>query len=298
MGERPAVASINTNRERNDLRETSPPLRVSTKGCEMGFANIIVEKDQDKGITKIVMNRPQASNALTGEMVAEIGQALSDADRDSLMRVVIMTGKGKSFCAGADLKYFKEQVSTLRQQEEWYRWANKTMMNPLAQLSKPVIAAVNGACLGGGYEIMLACDLAIAAEDAIIADQHLNFGLVGPGGSTPRTTWLLGPRKAKEVILTGKRMSGREAERIGLVNLAVPRDQLESAVQDMAINLAEKSPVAMRIAKALINRALQVDFSTAEQLEIMSAIVNATSEDYAEGVRSFAEKRKPIFKGK
>ena len=93
-------------------------------------------------------------------------------------------------------------------------------------------------------------------------------------------------------------MSGREAERIGLVNLAVPRDQLESAVQDMAINLAEKSPVAMRIAKALINRALQVDFSTAEQLEIMSAIVNATSEDYAEGVRSFAEKRKPIFKGK
>jgi enoyl-CoA hydratase/carnithine racemase len=298
MGERPAAVFINTNREKNDLRRTGSRARASTKGCDMDFTSIVVDKDQDKGITKIILNRPQASNALTGEMVAEIGQALSDADRNSLTRVVIITGNGKSFCAGADLKYFKEEVSTLQQQEEWYRWANKTMMNPLAQLSKPVIAAVNGACLGGGYEIMLACDLAIAAEDAIIADQHLNFGLVGPGGSTPRTTWLLGPRKAKEVILTGKRMSGREAERIGLVNLAVPRDQLESAAHEMATNLAEKSPVAMRIAKALINRALQVDFSTAEQLEIMSAIVNATSEDYAEGVRSFSEKRKPVFKGR
>ncbi len=263
----------------------------------MDYTCIIVENDSN-GIAKIILNRPEASNALTGDMVTEIGRALADAEQDTSVRVVVLTGNGKSFCAGADLKYFGEAVSTLWQQEQWYRWANRTMMNPLSQLSKPVIAAVNGAALGGGYEIMLACDFAIAAEDAIIADQHINFGLVGPGGSTQRTTWLLGARKAKEIILMGKRLSGREAEKIGLVNLAVPRDQLESAVNEMALQLSQKSPVALRIAKALINRALQVDFSTSEQLEIMSAIVNATSEDYAEGMRAFSEKRKPVFKGR
>jgi enoyl-CoA hydratase/carnithine racemase len=145
---------------------------------------------------------------------------------------------------------------------------------------------------------MLACDLVIAADDAVIADQHLNYGVVGPGGSTQRTTWLLGPRKAKEIILTGKRLSGKEAEQIGLVNLSVPRDHLESAVNELAVQLAEKSPVALRIAKALINRALQVDLSMSEELEILSAIVNATSEDYAEGMQAFNDKRKPVFKGR
>jgi enoyl-CoA hydratase/carnithine racemase len=264
----------------------------------MDYTTIIVEKDKDNYIEKITFNRPEVMNGMNRAMIGEIGQALLDAEQDASVRVVVLTGKGKAFCAGADLKAAAEEMGTLAQQEAWFRWANKTMMNPLAQLSKPVIAAVNGAALGGGYEMMLACDLVIAAEDAIIADQHINFGLVGPGGSTERTTWLLGPRKAKEVILTGKRMTGREAEKIGLVNMAVPKDQLESAVYEMAVQLAQKSPVAMRLAKALINRALQVDFSTSEQLEIMSAIVNATSEDYAEGLKAFSEKRKPVFKGR
>jgi enoyl-CoA hydratase/carnithine racemase len=257
---------------------------------------ILFEKEH--AIARIVFNRPEASNALHTDMVQEISEALEDAEQDSAVRVLIITGNGKAFCAGADLKYFKDNVSTLWQQEEWYRKANRTMMNRLAQLRKPVIAAINGAALGGGYEIMLACDLAVAAEDAVIADQHLNYGVVGPGGSTQRTTWLVGARKAKEIILTGKRLSGKEAERIGLVNLSVPRDQLESAVNELAAQLAEKSPVAMRIAKSLINRATQVDLSLSEELEIMSAIVNATSEDYAEGMAAFNEKRKPVFRGR
>jgi enoyl-CoA hydratase/carnithine racemase len=264
----------------------------------MSYKCILFEKDSDQGIARITLNRPEASNALTGEMVSEIGDALQEAEKDRTIRVLILTGKGKAFCAGADLKYFKEQVSTLAQQEEWYRWANRTMMNPLAQFRKPVIAAVNGAALGGGYELMLACDLAVAAEDAIIADQHINFGIIGPGGGTQRTTWLVGARKAKEIILMGKRLTGKEAEKIGLINLAVARDQLEGAAHEMAVQLSQKSPVAIRIAKALINRALQIDLSTSEQMEILSAIVNATSEDYAEGVRAFNEKRKPIFRGR
>jgi enoyl-CoA hydratase/carnithine racemase len=264
----------------------------------MEYTTIVVEKNKDDFISKIILNRPEASNALTGNMIGEIGHALLDANEDDSIHVVIITGRGKSFCAGVDLKYFKETVSTLWQQEEWYRWANRTMINPLAQLSKPVIAEVNGAALGGGYEMMLACDLAVAAEDAIIGDQHINFGLIGPGGSTQRTTWLLGPRRAKEVILMGKRLTGIEAEKIGLVNRAVPKNQLDRTVHEMAAQIAQKSPVAVRIAKALINRALQIDLSTSEQLEIMSAIVNATSEDFVEGMIAFNEKRKPVFKGK
>jgi enoyl-CoA hydratase/carnithine racemase len=262
----------------------------------MDYKFILFKKENN--LARIVFNRPEVANALHMDMVEEISTALDDAEQDSAVRVVIVTGSGKFFCAGADLKYFKANISTLWQQEEWYRRANRIMMNRLAQLRKPVIAAVNGAALGGGYEIMLACDLAVAADDAVISDQHLNFGIVGPGGSTQRTTWLIGARKAKEIIFTGKRLSGKEAERIGLVNLSVPRDQLESAVNELAAQLAEKSPVALRIAKTLINRALQVDLSMSEELEIMAAIVNNTSEDYVEGMQAFDEKRKPVFKGR
>jgi len=262
----------------------------------MDYKFILFKKENR--LARIVFNRPEAANALHMDMVEEISIALDDAEQDSAVRVVIITGSGKAFCAGADLKYFKANISTLWQQEEWFRRANRIMMNRLAQLRKPVIAAVNGAALGGGYEIMLACDLVVAADDAVIADQHLNFGIVGPGGSTQRTTWLIGARKAKEIIFTGKRLSGKEAERIGLINLSVPRDRLESAVNELAAQLAEKSPVALRIAKTLINRALQVDLSVSEELEIMAAIVNNTSEDYVEGMRAFDEKRKPVFKGR
>jgi enoyl-CoA hydratase/carnithine racemase len=161
-----------------------------------------------------------------------------------------------------------------------------------------VIASINGFAFAGGFEIMLACDLVIAAEDALICDQHINFGLVGPGGTTQRLPRIVGIRKAKEIILTGEKLSAHEAQRIGLVNRVVPLKELEKATEEMAAQLVEKSPVALRIAKNLLNRALEADRVTASELEVMSAIVNATSEDYQEGVRAFNEKRKPVFKGR
>jgi enoyl-CoA hydratase/carnithine racemase len=257
-----------------------------------------IEFERKDKIAWIVLNCPEKLNALNRDMVEEIGQALENADQDSAIRVVIITGKGKAFCAGADLNFAREELSTLWKQEEFFRWANKTMMERIERLSKPVIAAVNGFALGGGFELMLACDLVIAAEDAVIADQHINYGLVGPGGSTQKTTWLIGARKAKEIILTGKRLSGKEAQQIGLVNDSVPLDQLENAVEALAEELAQKSPVALRIAKTLINRAQQVNLSLSSELEVMSAIVNNSSEDYEEGMRAFKEKRKPVFKGR
>lgn len=260
----------------------------------MDFEHVIFAKEDGKA--RITLNRPDVMNAMNRSMISEIGIALEDAEEDKSVRVIILSGKGKAFCVGADLKAAAEEMTTLSQQEAWFRWANKKTIDRISNLSKPVVCGVHGFVLAGGYELMMACDLVIAADDAVIGDQHVNFGLVGPGGSTQRTTWLVGARRAKEIILTGKRLSGTDAERIGLVNQAVPRDKLDEAVNELAALLCEKSPVALRIAKNLINRASQIDLSLSQELEVMSSLVNCASEEYAEGMKAFAEKRKPAWR--
>lgn len=262
----------------------------------MNYNTILYQKKNS--IAKIILNRPRALNALNKIMITEIGDALGDAEKDNNVRVVVITGNGKAFCVGADLKFVKEELNSLYAQQEFFRFGNKTLMNAIENLNKPVIAAVNGFAFAGGLELLLVCDLVIAAENALLADQHINYGLVGPGGSTQRLPRLVGIRKAKEIIFTGERLSANEAERIGLVNRVVPAEELERATDRLATKIAEKSPVALRIAKTLINRALETDPVTGSELEVMSAIVNGTSEDYKEGITAFNEKRKPVFKGR
>jgi len=262
----------------------------------MNYESAIYEKEN--GIAKIILNRHEKYNAMNRTMIQEMGYALDDAKEDNSIRVVVIAGKGKAFCTGIDLKFMQEEVRSSWEREELFRFINDTVTDVIARLSKPVIAAVNGFALAGGFEIMLACDLVIASQEAIIGDQHINFGLVGPGGSTQRTPRIVGIRKAKEIIFTGKWLSAQEAERIGLVNRVVPLDQLEVATNELANTLAEKSPVALRIAKMLINRAFETDSHTANELEVMSAVVNATTEDSEEGMQAFNEKRKPVFKGR
>ena len=262
----------------------------------MSYETIIYKKKN--GVAKITLNRPEALNAITRTMFLEIGQALDDAEQDNSVRVVVLAGSGKSFCAGVDLKFSQAELLTLQDKQDFFRLGNKMAVERMEGLSKPVIAAVQGYCLAGGFELMMGADLVIAAEDAKIGDQHVNVALFGGGGCAYRLALLVGMRKAKEIVLLGKRLSGKEAEQIGLVNLAVPLDKLGSTVDEIAAELAEKSPVAIRFYKSFINRVSMLDADMRLELAIMYSLVESTSDDAQEGPRAFSEKRKPVFKGR
>jgi enoyl-CoA hydratase len=262
----------------------------------MNYETIIFEKKE--AVAKITLNRPEALNAMNDVMFREIGEALENAENDDTIRVVVLAGNGRAFCAGVDLKFAREKLDSQKAKEDFYRYGNEKKMRRMETMSKPVIAVVHGFALAGGFELMLAADLAIATEDAKIGDQHMNYGLFGAGGSPYRLPLLVGIRKAKELIFTGKWISGKEAERIGLVNRAVPADQLQSAVDEMVGDLVDKSPVAMKISKAYINRTAFIDSDSRLELLIMSALAIGASEDSQEGMRAFAEKRKPVWKGR
>jgi enoyl-CoA hydratase/carnithine racemase len=258
----------------------------------MQFGNIIFEKKE--GVAKITLNRPDVLNALNAQTLQEIWAAVENIENDSSVRVVVITAKGRAFCTGADLTGGGASDWSLA---NFLRLWNK-VFNAIENLSMPVIAAINGMALAGGLELVMVCDLAIAGDNAKLSDQHANYGLVPGGGASQRLPRLIGIRKAKELLYTGDRITPAEAERLGLVNKVVPADKLEEATNELAVKLAAKSPMALKSVKRLVNRGMDSSLDAGLEMEILGATAHGSTEDMAEGLKAFIERRPPVFPGK
>ena len=259
------------------------------------YEHLIVEKKG--GVAKITVNRPDLLNALNPFTHQELQDAFLHMDEDPDIRVIIVTGAGRAFCAGGDLKYISSVSDDLISISAIGQAFHDTFYI-MEHLSKPTIAMVNGLCMAGGIELMEACDLAYAAEDAMIGDQHATYGLTPGGGGTQRLPRLIGLRKARELLFTGEWIPAKEAETLGLINKAVPADKLEEAVMEMANKLLQRSPMATKWIKYAVNRGMQEDLYTGIELEKAASAAHFQTEDRKEGLAAFNEKRKPNFPGR
>jgi enoyl-CoA hydratase len=255
----------------------------------MSFENILLEKED--GIATITFNRPDALNALNNQTRAEFYSAMKDVAADNNIKVVILTGAGRAFVAGSDIKELKQTTSL-----DAHNIHRLGMV--VEKMEKPVIAAVNGFALGGGCEIVMACDIIIASDKARFGQPEINLGIIPGGGATQRLPRLVGVCKAKELILTGDIIKAEEAEKIGLVNRVVPGENLMATAKEIAKKIASKSQATVRLAKDVINKGMQTSLETGLDYEREIYSLCLTLEDKEEGINAFIEKREPQFKGR
>jgi len=257
----------------------------------LSFQNVLVTKENDVGV--IQLNRPSVLNALSFGLMSELVSGLEELDKDESVRVIILTGSGRAFAAGADLHEMSQatpvDLMLGRRFELWDR---------IRKISKPMIAAVDGYCLGGGNELAMSCDVIIASETATFGQPEVNVGIIPGAGGTQRLTRTVGKYKAMEMILTGRSISAEEAYRIGLVNRVVPSESLMEEAKKLASDIASKPPISIRSAKEAILKAQDTSLEVGLEFERKAFYMLFATEDGKEGMRAFLEKRKPNFKGK
>jgi enoyl-CoA hydratase len=254
------------------------------------FKYLVVTKAD--GIGWLKFNRPPM-NALCTELVLEIARAMDWLAAQEDVLVVVLYAEGKVFVAGADIA---EMSGFTPLQARAFAQNGHRAMGKIANIEKPVIAAVNGFALGGGCEIALACDIRVLADTVKIGQPEVNLGLIPGFGGTQRLSRLVGPGIAKELIMTADPIDAAEALRIGLANKVVPADRLVETVTEMAKKIATKGPTAVRLAKACINRGLDADLGTGNSYEIEAFGVCFGTPEPSEGTKAFLEKRKPDWK--
>jgi len=257
------------------------------------YETLLVER---RGRVAIVtINRPEKRNALNIQTRQEGAAVLEELREDESVRVVVFTGAGdKAFIAGADIAEFAGRTAITQRDV----MTGRSLFTAIDTFPKPVIAMINGYCLGGGNELAMACDLRIASDTASFGQPEINLGIIPGGGGTQRLTHLVGESKAMELILTGDIIDAQTAYRIGLVNMVVPAADLEAKTMEIANRIADKSPIALRMAKEAVKTASRSTLDEGLRREIDLFALCFSSADKDEGVKAFLEKRKAEFKGK
>src|SRR5947209_3702109 len=265
-------------------------------GGTMTYETLLVAHDATTDVATITINRPDRLNTLSPEVFEELDRALSAFGEDDGVRCVIITGAGdRSFSAGADLTSFGDISKAFK---VWrFSRRSEEVVSHLANFSKPTIAAINGHCFGGGLEIALACDFRITASRAKLGQTEVNLGLVPGAGGSQRLVRVLGQAKAKELVFLGSRLTADEAATIGLVTKTVPNEAFAAEVRGFAEKLAKQAPIAIRLAKVLLNRSADTPIDVALEMEAMAFGLISSTEDIYEGLQAFMEKREPKFKG-
>jgi enoyl-CoA hydratase len=251
--------------------------------------------DRDGPVATVTFNRPHVRNALNAETLAALRDTILALKADDGVRVVILTGKGKAFVAGADINELAVQTPTSARA---FALDGQHVFAAVEQLGKPVIAAINGYALGGGCELAMACTIRLAADTALIGQPEINLGIIPGYAGSQRLARLVGKGKAMELLLTGAPVSAAEAHRIGLVNRVVGVSALMNEVRALADQLARNAPIAMRYILDVVNRGLEMPLAEAADYEATLFGLIAATDDMREGTRAFLDKRKPEFKGR
>lgn len=258
----------------------------------MSYENIIYEVSDR--VATVTLNRPEAMNSTTDELYREFRAALDQIAADKNVSCAILTGAGRAFCAGADLKVKRDHLSPIQLRAR-HRWILKDILEPLYRLEKPIIAAVNGAAAGAGCNIALACDFIVASENATFIQAFAKVGLVPDLGGFYFLVRAVGVNMAKELCFTARKVLAAEAKEIGIANRVVPHDELMATARQLALQIAAASPTAIAMTKTLLNKSSDCTLDQMLEFESYAQTVAYLTPEYQEGVLAFREKRTPDF---
>lgn len=256
-----------------------------------------IQFERDGHVARVWLNRPRKRNSVTLEILKRLDEIITEVDSDPELRVLVLRGREGTFCSGFDLDELKADY--IGQSDGWQVAVDSARIcDNLYQMKTPSVAVLEGFTTAGGFELMISCDFAIASDDAKIGDFHIRRALFGGAGPIYRVPRMIGLRKTKELMLTGKLLSGKEAADWDLINLSVPADELDKAVEKFIADLTDKSPFQMQITKMTIDQSLDASIQSLMVMERLAVGVTLQSEDAREGISSFLEKREPKWTGR